>query len=130
MSKNEIMFYTTIYAYFWTDYSSIYLYSKNSILALYWETHFFSHELKHQSYADEIFQKHARLPRYLDFDNLVKRAGKYQEVEIYRKLLQITLQFDLDPYEQGKAMNGLLIHYCEYTFLLLTSLHNLVIKSQ
>ena len=81
---------------------------------LFWETHFFSSEFKHHAYAEELFQLNPRLPRYLNFEHLLAKADKYGVESIYRRLLEITLQFDLDSHQKKLALSYLLLYQCEY----------------
>ena len=79
--------------------------------SLIWETYFFSTEFKHQVYAMEMFQELPQLPRHLNFDHLLKRAGIYKQENYYRKLLEIALKFDLDDYEKKQSLEHVLIFY-------------------
>ena len=81
--------------------------------AIYWETYFFSDKFHHQAYAEEMFQKNPQLPRHLDYDHLLVRAQKYEKESYFRKLLEISLQFDLGEYEQSMSFDNLLIFYCK-----------------
>ena len=81
--------------------------------AIYWETYFFSDKFHHQAYAEEMFQQNPQLPRHLDYDHLLVRAQKYEKESYFRKLLEISLQFDLGEYEQSISFDNLLIFYCK-----------------
>lgn len=84
------------------------------LLALYWETFFFNDEFTNQTFSDQIIQENARLPRYLNFDHLVARAVKYEKESFFRKLLEISLQFDLPNHAKSRALEGLLIYQCKF----------------
>ena len=47
------------------------------LLALYWESFFFSHEFTHQKYSEDLFHEFPQLPRYLDYDRLLDKAEIY-----------------------------------------------------
>ena len=81
--------------------------------ALYWETYFFSDKFVHQKYADELFQENPQLPRHLNFDHLVKKSQKYLRENYFRKLLEISLQFDLGDYEKSLTFESLVVFYCK-----------------
>ena len=86
--------------------------------AVFWETYFFSDNFNHQTFAEQILQQNPQLPRHLDYDHLLTRAKEYEKETYFRKLLEISLQFDLDEYEQSKSFDSLLVFYCKLIYYL------------
>ena len=87
-----------------------------NLLALYWETFFFDSNFSCQQKAEELLQETPQLARNLNFSHLVNRAEKYDKSSIFRKLIEISLQFDLSEEQKRLAFDGFLIFQCEYIF--------------
>ena len=88
-----------------------------TLLALYWEIFFFdfSHFSSGQK-AEELMQETPQLARHLNFSQLANRADKYDKVSIFRKLIEVSLQYDLSEEQKRLAFDGLLVFQCKYNF--------------
>ena len=86
-----------------------------NLLALYWEIFFFdfSHFSSGQK-AEELLQETPQLARHLNFRQLTNRADKFDKVSIFRKLIEISLQFDLSEEQKRLAFDALLVFQCKY----------------
>ena len=85
-----------------------------NLLALYWEIFFFdfSHFSSGQK-AEELLQETPQLARHLNFRQLTNRADKFDKVSIFRKLIEISLQFDLSEEQKRLAFDALLVFQCK-----------------
>merc|ERR1712080_125765 len=96
---------------------------KYDLCALYWETFFFSGDPKHQIYAVELLEAIPELPQKLDYEHLLARLAHYHRrmtfdyhhglEHFHRKLMEISLKFNLGAYQKQRAYENLLIYYCE-----------------
>ena len=85
------------------------------LLALYWENYFFDyHNYVSQQKVDKLFQETPQLARNLDFVQLIHRAEKFEKLAIFRKLVEIALQYDLSEEKKKLAFDALLIFQCKF----------------
>ena len=44
----------------------------------------------------------------------MSRAFRYSDEKLFRNLVELCLQFDLDNYEKSRALEGLLLFQCKH----------------
>jgi hypothetical protein len=89
------------------------LHADYSVLVLFWETLFFSSKFSTQQLSEEFFQEHPKVTRHIDVDRVLARANRQKDEGRFRKLVEISLQYDLEDYEKTRAFEGLLVYQCE-----------------
>ena len=84
-----------------------------SWLRLMWEALFFSSDFELQQKSDDLLTKFPSLPANLDVDAMLVRASKINDEQVYRRILEVCLQNELDHYEKTRAYEGLLVCQCK-----------------